>query len=163
MAKKQMKIGDLNYMEGNKAVAQALLLYYHLAREGCFSGDETVYIDPETFDGFRYLDVVVEDNYNPEINEKFLREAAIIFILCDLNDEITEHDDSFHYAEITKKAIAKHKEGLMTAVSEIDVIFSLLDSDEANFDFSKYNEVLREIYDKYIFGFFKQLANAKQP
>ncbi len=85
----QMIINDDNYIEGNKAVASALLLYYHLATEGCFCGDETVYIDPLLFNGFRYLNVVVEESHHPEINEKFLREAAIIYLLCDLNDMIS--------------------------------------------------------------------------
>lgn len=163
MATKLMNIGDHNTTEGNNAVASALLLYYHLATEGCFCGDETVYIDPELFDGFRYLNVVVEDSHNPEINEKFLREAAIIFILCDLNDIITEHEESFHGAEFTKKAIAAFNNGKLSAIPEVQPIFKLLESDEANFNFSAYSDSLRIIYETYVLGSFDRLARSEIP
>ncbi|MCX4030341.1 hypothetical protein [Spartinivicinus marinus] len=158
-----MKIDDTNYMEGNKAVASGLLLFYHLATEGCFCGDETVYIEPELFEGFRYLDVVVEEAHNPEINENFLRIAAVIYVLCDLNDMITEHDDSFHSAEITKKTIEAFKDGRLTAIPETAEIFKLLESNETNFNFSTYSNILKVIYDKYVLGTFNQLANSKLP
>ena len=163
MATKLMNIGDHNTKQGNNAVASALLLYYHLAMEGCFCGDETVYIDPEVFDGFRYLNVVVEDAHNPEINEKFLREAAIIFILCDLNDMITEHEESFRSAELTKKAIEAFKDGRLSAIPEVQPIFELLESDEASFNFSAYSDSLRIIYEKYVLGSFDRLARSEMP
>lgn len=158
-----MNINDHNTMEGNNAVASALLLYYHLATEGCFCGDETVYIDRKVFDGFRYLGVVVAEAHNPEINEKFLREAAIIFILCDLNDMITEHEESFHCFEITKKIITAFKEGRLSAIPEVAPIFKLLESDEANFNYSEYSDNLRIIYGKYVLGSFNRLAKSEMP
>ena len=158
-----MNIGDDNTMEGNNAVASALLLYYHLATEGCFCGDETVYMDRKVFDGFRYLDVVVADAHNPEINEKFLREAAVIFILCDLNDMITEHEESFHYFEITRKIITAFKDGRLSAIPEVAPIFELLENDEVNFNFSAYSDNLRMIYEKYVLGSFNHLARSEMP
>lgn len=153
-----MIINDKNTMEGNRAVASALLLYYHLAEEGCFCGDETVYIDPNLFDGFKYLDVVVEEAHNPEINEKLLREAAIIFLLCDLNDVITEHEDYFHSSDITKRFVAAFKAGSMTAIPEVEGIINLLQNSEAHFDFESYSKMLQAIHSKYILGTFKSLS-----
>lgn len=150
-------------MEGNKAVASALLLYYHLATEGCFCGDETVYIDPALFEGFRLLGVAVEEALQPEIDERLLREAAIIYLLCDLNDMISEHEESFHYCETTKNIIAAHKAGKMTAIPEVDEIFTLLESREADFNFERYSEILREIFSKYVLTTFSQLAGQYQP
>ncbi len=47
-----MRIDELNYEYGNKAMSSVLLLYYHLVSSGGFSGDETVYLDQDSFDGY---------------------------------------------------------------------------------------------------------------
>lgn len=158
-----MIINDENYMEGNNALASVLLLYYHLAIDGCFCGDETVYIAPELFEGFRFLDVVVEESYQPEIDEDLLREAAVIYLLCDLNDMITEHEESFRHCEFTRKIIEAYNAGRMSAIPEVDEIFTLLESSETDFDFERYSGILREIYSKYVLSTFSHLAVCRQP
>jgi hypothetical protein len=144
-------------MDGNKAVASALLLYYHLAREGCFCGDETVYIDSELFEGFRFLDVAVEDGYKPEINEDLLREAAIIYILCDLNDEVVEQEEYFLSSKITSQCIAAYKDGRFSAIPEVGTIFSdiLSINSESEFNFEKFSNTLSKVHSKYVSSVFK--------
>lgn len=144
-------------MDGNKAVASALLLYYHLAREGCFCGDETVYIDIDLFEGFRFLDVVVEDGYKPEINEDLLREAAIVYILCDLNDEVVEQEEYFLSSKITNQCIDAYKDGKFSAIPEVETIFSDLMSikSESEFNFEKFSDVLSKVHAKYVGSVYK--------
>ena len=51
-----MVIDKDNCHIGNKAMASVLLLYYHLIKEGGFTNDQTIYIDPDDFNGFKYID-----------------------------------------------------------------------------------------------------------
>jgi len=151
-----MIIDSNNYMEGNNALASVLLLYYHIVGEGCFSGDETVYIDQRNFDGFTFLNVEVEDS--SEIPENILREGAVIFLLCNLNDMVVEHEESFLKADITKKIISAFKAERMTAIPETDILFRLFEVPESRFDFVEYNRILILIYKKYILGVYKKIC-----
>jgi hypothetical protein len=155
---KFMIINSENYMMGNKAMASVLLLYYHLMNEGCFCGDETVFIDPDEFDGFNFLDVKIEDGYETDIDEKLIQQGAVIYLLCDLNDMVTEHEECFLSLDITKKIISCHRDGLMSAIPEVDHLFALLDCKESSFDFESYNDILIAIYRKYVLGTYRELV-----
>ncbi len=63
-----MIIDETNYEIGNKAMASVLLLYYHLLDEGGITNDQTVYIDPNDFNGFDFINLELKADY--ELNEK---------------------------------------------------------------------------------------------
>ena len=86
----------MNCEIGNKAMANVLLLYFHILTEKGITNDQTVYLDEQEFDPEKFIDVVVSDSASVDIDESFLREGAIIFWLCELNDVVGEYDDSFH-------------------------------------------------------------------
>ena len=153
-----MIIDETNYREGNLAMASALLLYYQLATEGRFSHDETVYIDRKFFDGFRFLDVTVDRDYDVDIDQTLLREAAVVFLLCELNDMITEHEDSFRSIELVQKIVAAHEEGKLAAIPETSEVFVLLEVPEQDFDYPRYHEALATIFDRYVLGTFRRLC-----
>lgn len=136
----------------------ALLLYYHLATEGWFSHDETVFIDPELFDAFRFLDVEVDEDHSVDIDQTLLREAAVICLLCELNDTISEHEDSFRSTPTVRKIVAAHAEGKLSAVPEASKVLELLESTEKDFDYARYHQVLELIFDQYVSGTFWRLA-----
>ena len=153
-----MIIDETNYMAGNNAVGAVLLLYYHLAAEGRFSHAETIYIDPAIFDGFRFLEVRVAPEYEVDIDEKLLREAAVIYLLCDVNDMLSEHEDWFRSTPTVQKFVAAHAEGKLSAVPEASEIVSLLKASEEEFSFPRYQEVLARIYETYVHGTFERLS-----
>jgi len=138
-------------MIGNKALASVLLLYYHLCIEGNFSGDETVYIDSEDFNGYDFLQVEIDSSII-DIDQKLIREGAVIYILCELNDLVVEHEQSFMSMEHTQKIIEVASEGKMSEIPETKNLFELFNTDEISFDFEKYNDILQGIYSKYIKG-----------
>ena len=94
-----------NVDKGNRAMASVLLLYYHLAQQKGFNHAETVYIDPNVFDGFSYLQVTIQEEANMSlgIDETLLREGAIIYLLCDLNDIICDYDEDYLKHKSTSK------------------------------------------------------------
>lgn len=102
-------------------MASVLLLYYHLMREGTLGCDCTVYIDPADFDGFSYLDVDVSDDYSPDIEQKLLREGAVVYLLCDLDDTLLEHGVDYLEADYTKRIIAEFDKGRMSCIPETNV------------------------------------------
>lgn len=45
-----MEINSENCSVGNKAMANVLLLYFHILSEGGITNDQTVYLDTDFFD-----------------------------------------------------------------------------------------------------------------
>ena len=155
-----MIMNENNTDIGNRAIASVLLLYYHLLLAKGFSHAETVFIDPEEFDGFSYLEVSVEeaDNSSLEIDEKLLREGAIVYLLCDLNDQISEFDQDYLKQEYTNRIINEYKSGNMTAIPEVSELFTvILNVPEQEMDYKKFSKILNLIYTKYVVGKFKEL------
>ena len=113
-----------NYEVVNKAMASVLLLYYHLLDEGGITNDQTVYIDQNDFNVFDFLDAEGKEpaGINLDLDEVLLREGAIIYLLCDLNDFIGEYDDDFHSQPQTKKilnALKGHEHSPIPEVSDL--------------------------------------------
>jgi len=150
-----MIIDDINYKIGNTAMASVLLLYYHLLNEGGITNDQTVYLDPKDFDGFKFLDVKIESssNISLDLDETLIREGAAIYILCDLNDIIMEFEDFQSQPEINKYIeVLKHHSD--SPIVEVNLLLKLISTPEKEFDYSKYNEILQGIYKKYVYEFF---------
>ncbi len=51
-------------------------------------------------------------------------------------------------------------EGWLHAIPETTGLFKLFEVDESQFDFDKYNEIMKEIINKYVAGTFNVLANS---
>ena len=158
-----MKIDKANYELGNKAMASVLLLYYHITSGGGFSGDETIFLDPSVFDGYSFLDVVVTDGYEVDIDQKLIREGAVIYLLCDLNDMLSEYEDDFLNQQITINILKAYREGKLSAISETDQLFALLNVPEQEFDFKSYIEIMHAIANKCIVGVFNELSSCIKP
>ncbi len=150
-------------MEGNNAVASVLLLYFHLIREGCFSGDETVYIDKANFDGFKFLNVEVENEFRQEISEQFLREGSVIYLLCDLNDMIVEHEENFLKLDLVKRVSKALESNEMAAIPETDILKNLLRVPELQFDYDEYDILLETVYKKYVLETYETLFGKVSP
>lgn len=148
-----------NYERGNKAMASVLLLYYHLASKGKFVGSETIYVDSELFNGFDYLDVSVSPQNECDINEKLLREGAAIYLICELNDMVTEHEENFFSFEYTKKLLGALASKGIHSIPELGSLLAFFTVPESNFDFSSYFDSLDTIYAKYVQQTFIRLGN----
>jgi hypothetical protein len=156
-----MIIDNTNYKIGNKAMASVLLLYYHLLDEGGITNDQTVYLDPKDFNGFDYLGVEVKEitNESLDLDEALIREGAIIYLLCDLDDVIGEYDKDFHSQPLTKKIIEALNDHEHTPIPEVASLLKHVLVVESDFNYTEYNQVLQSIYRKYVHGFFaKKLA-----
>ncbi|MCC5851169.1 MAG: hypothetical protein JJU29_24015 [Verrucomicrobia bacterium] len=144
-----------NVEVGNKAMVSALLLYYHLLIEGGITHDQTVYIDPEDFDGFSFLAVKVQENL--DIDESFIREAAVIRLLCDLNDMIEEFENEFWLQPISKQIITAFDAVTLFAIPETFSLFENI-SKHDHMDYQEYKRCLDLIYKKYVVERFRNLT-----
>ncbi|WP_155247355.1 hypothetical protein [Teredinibacter turnerae] len=144
-------------------MAAVLLLYYHLVNGGGFTGDETVYIDPDVFDGYSYLEVEVIEGYEVDIDQTLLRQGAIVYLLCDLNDMVGEFEESFQSQDLTKKIISAYKQCELSEIPEIDDLLGLLEVGEEGFNFQEYQAILHKIFNLYVVGMFSELANKIKP
>ena len=158
-----MLIDSTNYRMGNKAIASVLLLYYHLIREDGFTNDQTVYIDTQDFDGFSFLDIEIDDSYCEEIDELLLREGAIVFLICDLNDLIEECSDSYLLDKLMVRVIDAYEKGKLSAIPETADLINLINTPSYDFDYDKYKSILEGIYQKYILNkCYRMIETSKQ-
>lgn len=153
-----MEINESNYQKGYKAMASVLLLYYHLIGEGGLGFDCTVYIDPDDFNGFSYLNVEVIQGYG--IEEKLLREGAVIYLLCDLDDMISEHEESYLHAGYTKRILAEFDKRNMSCIPEVKSLIELVRQPQ-QLDWEAYGEIKLNIFQKYVLGHFQQLIGVR--
>jgi hypothetical protein len=139
-----------NCQQGNRALASVLLLYYHLLLEGGFTHDQTVYLEPDTFNGFDFLDVEVAEGQRSEISEQLLREGAVVYLLCDLNDMVTDYEHDYLSQPQVRKMVSAYAEGKLLAVPEASAVFELLLRGEANLDYERYQSSLSSIFHSYV-------------
>ena len=137
-------------------MASVLLLYYHIVRAGGISNDETVYVE-QRFNPYDYLDVEITDGIAGEIDEQLIRQGAVVFLICDLNDMISEYDDSYLDQFTTQKILSVCENGLMDSIPESKDIVKLIES-SYSFDYDQYHELLNGIYQRYIKNTFCSLV-----
>lgn len=153
-----MEINSENFPIGNKAMANVLLLYFHILSEKGITNDQTVYLDTEAFDPKIFVDVVVCDSASMDINQELLREGAMIYLVCEINDVVGEYDDSFHahpYFNEIGEILQRHCSGIYPEVSRF---LACLAVKEELLDFNEYNSVLKEITRKYVFERMQNLV-----
>lgn len=118
MASEKLKIDIENAAMGNRALASVLLLYYHLLREGGITNDQTVYVNSEDFDPFKYVGAEVSIELS-DIDQKLLQEGAVVLLLCDLNDLIGEYESDYLKQPHVKRILAALSDGCEAVVPEI--------------------------------------------
>ncbi|MCP5064777.1 MAG: hypothetical protein GY936_20320 [Ignavibacteriae bacterium] len=152
-----MIINEKNCHIANKAMASVLLLYYHLINEGGFTNDQTVYIDSDDFDGFSFIDTKVKENkMNLGIDESFLREGAIIYLLCELNDMVSEYEEDYLSQEFTKKIINSISNRKTNDIPEVNRLLALVQAGEKQLKYPEYASIQKVIYKKYVFSRFQR-------
>ncbi len=151
-----MIIDHTNYEIGNKAMANVLLLYYHLLDEGGITNDQTIYLNQNEFDGFNFLATEVREKGNEglDLNEALINEGAIIYLLCELNDIISEHDQDYRIQPLTQKICAALEVHQKDPIPEVGSLLKEILVAESDFHFTLYNKILQGIYKKYVHGFF---------
>lgn len=142
----------------NRAMAAVLLLYYHLLREGGITNDQTVYLDPAHFNALEYLDVTVDASGAGEIDASLLREGAVVCLLCDLDDMVSEHEADYLQWSFTQAILQAHAQGRLAAVPEAALVIGEVERGMAHLDMVRYRALLQCIYGKYVVGRWQALG-----
>ncbi len=154
MASEKLKIDIENAEMGNRALASVLLLYYHLLREGGITNDQTVYVNSEDFDPFKYVGAEVSIELS-DIDQKLLQEGAVVLLLCDLNDLIGEYESDYLKQPHVKRILAALSDGCEAVVPEIIDIKKLVTSGESQLNYQDLSLCLKKVYERYVVGRFR--------
>lgn len=147
---------------GNRAIASVLLLYYHLAREGGITHNQTVYLAQEDFDPFVFLDVQVAEDQESEIDQTLLREGAVVYLLCELNDQIGDYESDFLKQPFVRKILEALATRGESVVPEVLAVAQELSQGEQQLNYASFSGKLHIIYEKYVNRRFKELAHARE-
>lgn len=142
----------------NRAMASVLLLYYHLLREGGITHDQTVYLDPTHFSALDHVDVTVDASGAGEIDASLLREGAVVCLLCDLDDMVSEHEDDYPQWPFTQAILQAHAQGRLVAVPEVALVIAQVERGIGHLDMARYRALLQGIYEKYVVGRWQALG-----
>ena len=137
-----MIINEVNSYVGYKAMASVLLLYYHLLEDGGILNNQTIYIDQNDFNGFDFLGVEIQEpeRMTLDLNENLIREGAIIYLLCDLDDWIGEYEQDFHLQPQVKKIVEALRDYQSSPIPEVALLFEHISRTAAECNFSEYNK-----------------------
>lgn len=144
--------------QGNKAVASVLLLYYHLLREGGITHDQTVYLDPHDFDAFQYVRVEVASE-NLDLDQGLLRRGAVIALLCELNDMVTDYEDDYLSQPFTQKILEALGPEAVAAVPEVESIIEILLKHEDCERYEIFSRTLHQVFERHVFQEIKSLVS----
>ncbi|MET1078931.1 MAG: hypothetical protein ABWY06_13035 [Pseudomonas sp.] len=153
-----MLIDDSNYAQGNRALAWVLLLYYHLLRENGFTHDQTVYIDAEEFNAFAYVAVEITLQHRQEIDQLLLRQGAVVYLLCELNDMICDHEADYLAQSYTQKILAALGAETITSIPEVAEIVRTVTQGGAALNQGVFQSMLRGVFETYVVEGFKALS-----
>ena len=147
-------------LAGNKAVAAVLLLYYHLAREGGFTNDQTVYLAETDFDPFLYLNVIVAEDLKNEIDETLLREGSVIYLLCELNDLVAEYEGDFMWQPSVRQILGALANAWQV-IPEVASIVQEVSLGESRLNFTSLGVKLQSVYENYVVRSFQDLSGKR--
>lgn len=153
-----MFISSDNSEQGNKAVASVLLLYYHLLREGGITHDQTVYLDRHDFDAFQYVRVEVASE-NLDLDQGLLRRGAVIALLCELNDMVTDYEDDYLSQPFTQKILEALGPEAVAAVPEVESIIEILLKHEDCERYEIFSRTLHQVFERHVFQEIKSLVS----
>jgi hypothetical protein len=155
-----MLIDFTTAVQGNGAMASVLLLYYHLLREGGITHEQTVYVNPDDFNTFEYLTVEVTKDQQGDIDQKLLREGATIYLLCELNDVVTDYETDYLSRPFAKRILDALARDAVTAIPHTHQILQLVSEGEANLDYPALQRSLHVVYEEYVVRKFRSLSHA---
>ena len=157
-----MRIDLENSSVGNRAMAWVLLLYYHLLREGGFTNDQTVYVDPTEFDAFQYLEVEVDPSQRSEISQDLIRQGSVVLLLCELNDVVTDYEEDYLKHPFTRRILeALASTAATAAVPEVPGILNTVSKGEGELNYNAFQGMLAQVFEKYVFQTFNALTSRR--
>ncbi len=140
----------------NRAVASVLLLYYHLLREGGITNDQTVYLNTDDFDPFTYLTVEVS-NALTGVDQKLLRQGAVIHLLCDLKDIVGEYERDYLKQPLAKRILSASAAGHFAPIPEAVAVASMVSAGESQLNHQELESRLAQVYERYVVNQFRAL------
>lgn len=141
-------------------MAASLLLYFHIARENGITNDQTIYLDSFDLNPFDLINIEFDKEILVDIDQDLVQKGAIISLICDLDDLISNYEDDFKSQEQFNK-LYNALFSVKDKVPGLRKLLSILWLDENNFDYSTYKQVLNEIVQKEVFSKFTELGLQK--
>ncbi|WP_444924058.1 hypothetical protein ACJJH9_01520 [Microbulbifer sp. DLAB2-AF] len=163
-----MIIDSSNYERGLNAMMHASFFYYQLLDEGSFTSGQTAYwlFNDGTCWDWLNVEVINPPGLSLGVNESFIREAAFVYILCILINDLYELEPKEFRKCVDPTVVALKN----TGIKFIPEAFQLLDLIQEYPEKSRLKEidnVLDDIFNTYVRGRFSRLvehrANIQKP
>ncbi len=153
-----MIIDESTYDKGLNAMMYATFFYYQLLAEGSFSCGQTSYWLWEDYTCWELLDITLNEPVNVSfgIDENFLREAAVVYILCMLANTIYELDEDEFLRNADSTINTLKTKGLIL-IPEVSRLLDCLPPVADKIILDKYRYIMNEIFNKYVRGRFARL------
>ena len=149
-----MIIDESNYEFGRDAMMHASFFYYQLLEEGGFSCGQTSYWLFDSCSCWELLDfkVIKSKGVSLGINEVFIREAALVYILCMLLNQYEESEPE-EYPTSDDHVVTVIKDKGIILIPEISQIAESID----NGNVEQFYTAMNIIFKKYVQGRFLKL------
>lgn len=150
-----MIIDQSNCEVGRGAMMHAVFFYYQLLNEGGFSSGQTSYWLFEKYTVWEILDIVVNEpkGVSLGIDQTFIREAALIYILCMLENYYCEFEPSEFPTENEKEYMILQQKGLVL-IPELSLVLEAIKSTDPIL----FKNASETIFSKYVRGRFVRLS-----
>ncbi|MBO9492352.1 hypothetical protein J7384_18465 [Endozoicomonas sp. G2_1] len=149
-----MIVNQSNFKLGREAMMHASFFYYQLIEDGEFSCGQTSYW---LFDGCSCWDLIELKVVEPKgvvlgIDDVFIREAVLVYILCMLLNQYEELEPE-EYPKSNDPAVILIRDKGAALIPEVSQIADSIDSGNVE----QYYAVMGSIFKKYVQGRFLKL------
>ncbi|WP_445365672.1 hypothetical protein ACJJJB_02480 [Microbulbifer sp. ANSA001] len=153
-----MIVDESNCEFGREAMMYASFFYYQLIEEGDFSCGQTSYWLFDSFSCWDLLDlkVIESEGVSLGVDETFIREAALIYILCMLVNQYEELEPE-EYPKSEDQAVIVIKDKGLDLIPEVSQILDSID--KGNLELL--NAAMGIIFKKYVQGRFIKLIEQR--
>jgi hypothetical protein len=151
-------VDESNCEFGRDAMMHASFFYYQLLEEGSFSCGQTSYwlFDSATYWDLLDFKVIEPKGVSLGIDDAFIREAALVYILCMLVNQYAESEPQ-DYPNADDHLLKAIKEKGLALIPEISQIIESV----RNTDLDGFNRTMVVIFNSYVKGRFAKLMEQR--
>lgn len=103
------------------------------------------------------------DSDAPEIDTVLLRQGALLYLLCELNDMISDYEADYLEQPRTQRILTAYQTTGCAAIPELAAVMRLVQQPlQTRDDYAQYHQLCDTIYRRYVVGSVERLVRAAQ-
>ena len=97
------------------------------------------------------VNATVSEDVSVDIDQALIRQGAMVYWVCEINDVVGEYDDSFHSHPYFTEVFEKLKQHCSAVYPEVASLLGLLAVEEDCLNYQQYNSAIKAVFKKYVF------------